>query len=341
MPRDRNLARLPSGRYRARKTVQGVEHRRTFTYRDDAREWLRTLERHAAGLPVVAPSLTLQECLDRQTRHLITRSRSLETRTYYDRIHDTLRAHFGLGAGVASLTQRSIDTFVAARRAQGAGDARIAKELGALRALTRLSGIATDWRVPDFSRPPARRRLPPDHEIAAVYRALRRPELERAFLLALLAGLRPAELQRATWAWVDLADRTLTVEAAKAGGTHLTWIVDTLHASLICAVPAHAGPLIPISETALRSALYRRSLALRLAHPWTGLEPLRHACATWAYAAGATEHDIDVLLSHKTTSVARRHYLHATNLPLKRRLLECVEIRFLAAMEKLAAFAPS
>ncbi len=320
--------------------IKGINYRKTFTHRDDAREWLRRLERQAAGLVVETPRLALAPCIEAYRQHLVDHNRAVETRIYYERIGATLAAHLGPGADLAALTQEAVRAFVAARRAAGAGDARIAKELSALHAMSKLAGLTPGWKVPSFSRAPAPRRLPPDHEVAAVYRALSRPDLSRAFLLALLCGLRPSEVHRAEWSWVDLQARTLTVQASKAGGEHQTYITDTLAAAL--ATPG-LGRIVPLSETAIRSAVYRRSVTLELAHPWTGLEALRHACATWAFAAGFTTYDCDVLLSHKVTSVARVSYLHAHNLPLKRRMLEAVEARFLAALasqEKRAEIVP-
>ncbi|HVN75208.1 MAG TPA: hypothetical protein VMT19_02745 [Thermoanaerobaculaceae bacterium] len=48
-------------RYRVRKSVHGREHSRTFTRLEDAEQYVRTLERRAAGLEPLPVTATLAE----------------------------------------------------------------------------------------------------------------------------------------------------------------------------------------------------------------------------------------------------------------------------------------
>ena len=316
-------------RWRVRRMIAGRIVKRSFRTRQTAVDFIGLLERQAAGLHLPTPSLTVGDAWTAYKEHLTSHLRSADTIAYYAKIMARVFEYWHADTS-ADLDKAAVMAYVAFRRQHGSGEATLLKELKALRSMIRAAGLTPGWGLPALSPGHTHRRVPPDHEIASVYLALKRPDAERAFLLCLLVGLRPSEALAAEYSWVDRDAHTIRVHSRKTKVHFTTWAAPTLLAAL---PPDASGRIVDLSETALRSLLHRRTAALRLDPVWTGLEGLRHACGTWTHEAGATPEEVDLLLGHvKPGSVAQKHYLHAANVTLRKRWLEVVERRFLAAL---------
>ena len=151
--------------------------------------------------------------------------------------------------------------------------------------------------------------------------------------------MRPKEVMAAnsSWLWGDVEEiqipavlNELTGETTKTRVTNRFPVLDTLRAELT----GVTGPLVQMTEPALRSLLRRRSKRLKLNPECTGVETFRHTAATWIKDAGFTDHQVDIVLSHfATESTAARSYTRtAQAIEPKREMLRAVEKRLLAAL---------
>jgi integrase len=329
----RNLEQQKSGNWRVRVWHHGSLYTKTFRSKRNAQDYLELLERQAASLPLPEVGKTLAEVKAAYLKRLAAKGRAHETTAFYEKVWTRLLSYWAPTTR-ANLDKEQVWAFITFRQQHGrVGGGSVLKELAALAAALRESDVEVAWKVADFdlSVEHTHRRLPPDAEIAQVYSTLGRADAQLAFLLVLLAGIRPSEAILAEHSWLDREASTITVRSRKTRSEFTTWICPTLAKAL---PPPGEGPLVGLSETALRSLLHRRTAALKLDPVWTGLEALRHACATWAHEAGATVEQVDLLQGHvKRGSVAQQSYIHAANVTGRRLWLEHVERRFLAALE--------
>lgn len=183
--------------------------------------------------------------------------------------------------------------------------------------------------LPDLA-PDGTYTVPADLEIARLYLSLDDPRMRRAVLLGLLAGMRPSEILRADSSWVhrEAGEIQIPPRGQKTSVTNRLPIVATLAGELA----GVEGRLVPMSTTAIRGVLLRRSKRLRLTPPLNGLETFRHTAATGALEETGNQSAVDLILSHATIGSTRHYTQLAQAVAPKRAALELVEGRFLRAL---------
>jgi integrase len=284
-------------------------------------------------MPSARSPKTLRQAAEAYITRLKLYGRAAVTVSNHEEILARMARYFPLD-GSAEKVQLDIDGYLEARRAAGGGDPTVLLELKLLRSWCRAAGVPTNWELPPLRLKRRERYCPPDDEVAKMYLGLTDLPMQRAFLLALLAGMRPAEVFRLQWP-AFRGRYTLVVPAEKTGTETPVWVTMTLRSLLLNQRGTH-GPVIDISPTTVRGRLSRLSRKLGLEHEWSGLVYLRHACATWALDAGITEREVDAVLSHAAGGILRRHYDHRTVERMARatrRVIEAVEDRFTAAVD--------
>jgi len=323
----RNLEPLRDGRWRVRKVVRGHTYDRLFSLRKAALEYLSHLELLAAGVPVDGGPETIRELGAAYRQRLEHRSRSPETIDYYLKITASLMRELGADAS-PQLAPYQLEEYLERRRAGGAGDAMILKELRALQSYMRAAGITPTWRVPDLRPVRHHRRLPPDDELARLILAAD-PVSRRALLLGLLTALRPSEVLALTWDQVDLKAGTIRVTMPKVSWENVLPIVRTLAQEL---KGGGDGPLLPVRDRYELARLLERASRQAGVPVWHGAGITRHLAVTWAMDAAYTEGQVALLTGH-VAGITRRHYARsAGSLGLKRKILEAVEKRFTLAL---------
>ena len=324
-----NKKRREDGRWEIRKMVDRKVVVRIKDTEDEADECIMQLRRMAVGVPAPPPVKTLAGIVAEYQRKLASEDAPGDTTDYYERIAKHLQQHLGPNAPPPR-TQREIVSYVERRKASGGQGVSILKELSALKTFMRYSGLQVEWQLPKIRVKHRETYCPSDQEIAKVYLSLQRPDAERAFLLALLAGMRTYEVLRSTWEDVDLDRRILTIRAEKTDRNNFVHISDPLLNAL---KGGGTGMIVPLSKSALRDIMVRRTAGM--ARPWSGIKYLRHATSTWALEAGYSELAVDGILSHARGGITKRHYDHRLALARAKEsqpILEAVAERFVKAI---------
>ena len=325
----RNKRRLEDGRWQVRKMVMGKVIERIVASEDEADKLIMDLRREAVGVPAPPPVKTLASIVAEYQRKLASEDAPGDTTDYYERIAKHLQQHLGPNAPPPR-TQREIVSYVERRKASGGQGVSILKELSALKTFMRYSGLQVEWQLPKMRVKHRETYCPTDAEIATTYLSLQRPDAERAFLLALLAGMRTYEVLRARWEDVDLDRRILKIRAEKTDRDNFVYVSDPLFNAL---KGGGTGTVIPLSKSALRDIMVRRTAGM--ARPWSGIKYLRHATSTWALEAGYSELAVDGILSHARGGITKRHYDHRLALARAKEsqpILEAVAERFAKAI---------
>jgi integrase len=327
------------GRYRVRKAVNGREYNRTFTRPEDAEEYVRTLERRAAGLEPLPVTATLAEAEAAYLAKLRERGCSSETLRFYGPKFDALRTAFGAGQDLSRLDDAAISAYLKLRRVGEEGKKKVRSnrtlraELALLHRVSRLVKVRPTWDIPDLVVPNQPRRYVPPEELAHLWVALAdRSPAKIALGLCALGSLRASEAFRATAAHVA-SDRTVLALAGperKTGQPHTIPLVRTLTAQL----PAR-GALVGAVHHEVAYVLKRTSRRLGLP-AWTGPGLGRHVFASWAVKyAGYTSGQVAEALGHARPG-AVRFYVHGEAVEsLLRPMAEQVERVLLEAIAAL------
>jgi integrase len=155
--------------------------------------------------------------------------------------------------------------------------------------------------------------------------ALKKPEMMGFVVLGLFGGLRPAEIQRLTWAAVDLDEGTVIVAGAQAK-TRRRRVVDlgvNACAWLRAGVPAslREGPICGKYWDA-RWRMFRRSLGWAVGSHEKGVKEervpsvhgewphnaLRHTYASMHYSLHQDEAKLQAQMGHESAAMLHRHY---------------------------------
>ena len=292
---------------------------------ESAREWLILRERQSAGLPSGSPR-SLEEAIQTYLRD-VEGSVGADTHASYNRMLSTvLRA---MQTDSVCVRQQEINRYVTSRRAEGAGRV-IAKELSALKTALKYHAILPSWVTPASLKQIPKRtyHVPSSGEVRSLMADLS-PESRSGLLMALLAGLRDAEVYRVEVGNYSQAESLLRIpaEIRKNRVGNVVPTVSTLDHWLACSMAT--GTIIPVSKSVVKLELSRLTSAW--AHPWSGFQPARRALVTWAEDAGYTHDTIALVTGHARTGVVSRYSAEHGRLDLKRAIIESVEGRLLNA----------
>ncbi len=325
--------------HRVRKVIDGREYNATFTVAEDAEEYLRTLERRAAGLEPLPVTATLAEGKAAYLARLRERGCSSETLRFYEPKFKALTNFFGTGAELSRLDDEAISAYLAARRGKDNGkrvrsNRTLRAELALLHRVTRLVKVRPLWEPPELVVPTRPRRYVPPAELAALWQALPDGEPAKVALgLCALGSLRASEAYRATAAHVDSGGAVLTFsgDERKTGQPHAVPITPTLARLL----PVR-GPLVKALPYVAGWKLKTTSKALGIP-VWTGPGLGRHVFASWAVKfAGYTTAQVAEALGHARPGTAAC-YIHGEAVEsLLRPMAEQVERVLLEAIAGLA-----
>jgi integrase len=236
-----------------------------------------------------------------------------------------LHAILGDDPGPGAVTYDVVEEYVAARRAAGAKGQTIVREVQALRrglkvAVRRkaIRSIPSEW--PKIRRDPPnekRRGHLHDVEVLRKYIAALPVEPRAQVVVALLTGLRAAELRRLTWAWVEEAPAGVGVPALlrvpAAGSKTKTERVVALPGPALEALQAihervdqeDEEPL-PLLASDWRKQYAKASAAIKYKRPIT-LRDLRHCYGTIGLQATGDAAAAQAALGHTQLAVTQRY----------------------------------
>jgi integrase len=319
--RDGSTSYLAQVRVRPFKPVS-----RTFATLAEARDWkdaqTRELKKHGSRKSVRADvtALTLRDLIDEFRK---------DPQTVALRSFGTLAPLLDWWAteyaGV-KVMQLGVLTLREARDrlAPGRAPATVNRYLSALRSCWnwgRAAGLVpADHVWPPrllLPEPKGRTRSLSDAELAALLDAAKQesPTMHAAVVVSLATGVRQSELLRLQWSDVDLDRNTLRVQLSKNGETRAVYLPSAAVAvlrELKRAPVVHAKHVFlradgsPMDKTALE---YRWRRCVR---PLAGLadfrwHDLRHSCASFLAASGASLLEIGHVLGHRSPSVTQRY----------------------------------
>jgi len=147
-------------------------------------------------------------------------------------------------------------------------------------------------------------------------------------LLALLAGLRDAEVYRVEREHYSPADGTLSIpaEIRKNGVGNIVPVVASLGGAIGGPGKYPGGStIITPSQSVVRLEL--RNATKGFDNSWSGFQPARRALVTWAEDAGFTQDTIALVTGHARTDIVSRYSAEYGRLELKQAVIESVERR--------------
>ena len=257
--------------------------------------------RRAAPAPVGLDAI-LAEYLTREGRYT-PRTRSIAR---------ALNAHFGTQSA-ASLATAHIYAYLDQRRAQRLQDSSIKRELTLLSAAiteyNRRHG--TDYPNPvrsvKIKEPQGRVRWLTRDEAARLL-AASAPALADYLTLALYTGMRTQELMGLEWSRVDLARRTVRLEAVHTKTERRRTI--PLHPAALAALarckdrhPDHPLVMGGVKNYRTAFATACRRAGIADFHP----HDLRHTCASWLVMAGVPLYEVRDILGHASIQQTERY----------------------------------
>jgi integrase len=329
----RGIAKLPGGRYRVRVVVRGRVIKRTLPSRRTAELFRDQVLASRAGLRWTDVP-TLAEALEAYRQRCIGAGLSSYTVEQYEWLTVAILRHLGAETR-GDLIQADADAYVTARLAEGGKPNTIKLELAHLRRCLLAASVPVEWTAPKLKTVSNPRHVYRDLEVARVYLTLGDARVRRGLLLGLLAGMRPTEILRAQSSWVHLESGEIQIppQRQKTSVTNRLPLVATLAREL----EGVEGALVPMAEAAVRAALRRVSARLSLEPELGGYETFRHTAATWALEATGDRGVVDLILSHSIQGASRYYTQLAQVVAPKRKALEAVESRFLAAVATVRA----
>ena len=281
------------------------------------------------------------------------------TRDFYRKRLASLLGSFGVERSAADIDAAAVDAFIASRRADGAADHTIHKELGTLRRLLSAAARAGTWFGDERTVIPVR--FSPDYtprerwlSIDDVRDVLRELSPARGAWVALAAGAGAelAALERAERSDFDEARRIVLVRGTKNARRHrevpLTLpVCAELVARAFRDGDGDAPRLLrpwrmhwrDLQIAARRTGCRRtgcfddpqrgrscsRKECERAAVDSFSLHTLRHSFATWHLAAGASFDDVARIMGHAGTAMLHRVYGHLGAEELRARLASSLD----------------
>ena len=247
-----------------------------------------------------------------------------DTHEYYARLLSMAKDRFHS----VVLTQRDINEYVAQRATEGARRT-IAKELSCLRMALRFCGIVPNWDTPKsvHAIPKKSHWVASPLEVQTLLSGLS-PDARLALFLALLAGLRDAEVYRVRVEDYKQSEGILVLPGSirKTGIGNMVPVVELLRGSIGGSGHHPEGTtIVQASPSSVRLEL--KNASRQLDHLWSGLQPARRCLVTWAEDAGFTMDTIALVTGHARGSMTSRYSSEYGRLDIKRRVLESVERR--------------
>lgn len=281
--------------------------------------WQRLQREAAAGVDVVRVlelGTVMQAWLESRevTGGHGRRGCATDTLAYYARKAERVLEVLGRDCDVQRLRLEQLEGYIRSRRAAGAGDTTIHKELVVLRAALR-RGRRTGLRLdvdaiwPDFRAEyvPRTRWLPPE-ELERVCETLR-ADRARCVRFIALTGARDREWQRIAHEHVDLARHRVTLPGTKSPKAWRVLPLDehpALRALLRQALLARRGGLLFSTWSNMRRDLHRAAERAKI-DPFSAND-LRRTFATWLRQAGTPVDRIAHLLGHRDSRLVERVY---------------------------------
>ena len=315
--------------------ADGIRQRRSTQCRDRtaaesvARQWERAATdpdhatAHAATLDdAVYGLLTLRR------EEVKAGRKSASTVAFYEAKTGHLVRVLGHAFPLRRLNAAAVDGYISARRAEGAGDHTISKELVALRAALKIASRAGQWMgnltavMPTAFDPgykPKERFLTPAEARALINQLPADHGARVAFIMA----------TSARWAESDRAQRgDLTATAVVIRGTKTALSARTvpvaarIQRELLDYAAANAqgqGALMFRPWTGVRHALERA--CDRAGIPWCTPNDLRRTFSHWMRAMGADLADLAPAMGHASTAMLQRVYARLTTEELRASLM--------------------
>jgi len=322
--------------YKARVRKPTGTINRSFKHRSDAEKWARKIEseidRDAAGLTNPAQKVTLSEIITRYRTERLPQLRP-GTRVAYDihlRYWDKHLGHLRL----ADVRPEKIAEHRDALRAEGRKPAGVNRMLACLGAV--MTRAVKHWHLLDTSpvqrtakleENNARTRFLSQDELDTLLQACREsesPDLYLAVLLAVTTGCRKSELMTLRWSQIDLTTGVICLQHTK-NGDQRTLAIPRQVVPLLeqrksaqqsgTVVELRADPLLFPSRVSANQPVGLRSAWLKAVQR-AGLgdfhwHDLRHSCASFLAAEGASLREIGEVLGHRSVEATRR-YSHLT-----------------------------
>lgn len=219
------------------------------------------------------------------------------------------------------LSPLAVERFKKIRREQGASPATINRGVAMLK---RVCGLAAKWGhmsseralairgVPLMTEPPGRVRYLSDEEQKALLAALSPPGIRVIVLVAILSGMRRANVVLLQKSAVDLRNRQITLVKTKANRVQVIPISETLAAVLAEAMKTSSNEYVfnsgrgkPYSTNAVTRAFHRAVLKAGIQN--LRLHDARHDYATKLRRRGVGLDVIQQLLGHADITTTRRY----------------------------------
>jgi integrase len=317
---DKSVSYLAQVRVRPFRAVA-----RSFATLDEAREWK---ERTTAELKKQGARKSVRADVTKLTlRGLIVEFRKDPETTALRSLDslETCLAWWEANYAAERVLQLGVLTLREARDrlAPGRAPATVNRYLSALRSCWnwgRAAGlIPTDHVWPPrlmLPEPKGRTRHLSDDELAALVKAAKddSPVMHAAIVVSLATGIRQSELLRLTWADADLERQTLRVRLSKNDEARAVYLPGAAVAVLR---DLKRGPVVSPTHVFLTPQgrpLQKGALEYR----WWNIRPqarlkdfrwhdLRHSCASFLAASGASLLEIGSVLGHKSPSVTARY----------------------------------
>jgi integrase len=315
--------------YKAKVRRQG--HRtvtKSFKVRSDAVKWARQyeaeLDRDDAGLTTPAQKNTLRACIARFRKDRMPEL-AHGTQVAYDahlRFWDEHLGHLRL----SELRPAKISELRDGLRAQGKKPASVNRYLAALAAV--MTQAIKQWhllesnpvqRVAKLTENNARDRFLSQEELVRLLEACQEsksPDLHLAVLLSITTGARQGEILGLRWADVDLDRGIIVLRHTKNKDSRTLAVADQVlplleqrkadQSGTGLVFPSRASPNQPVNlRDGFLAAVDRAGLGDFHWHD------LRHSCASFLAAEGASLREIGEVLGHRSVEATRR-YSHLT-----------------------------
>lgn len=219
---------------------------------------------------------------------------------------DHLLAGLGKDTKLAALTNATIATYIARRRAR-VSNATVNRELTILRAMLHYARDSWDQPIPKINwrshwrpEPPPRDRFLSQEEYANLL-AVAHPELRPIIIFAVGTGLRRENVLRLDWADVDLTAQVVRVKV-KGDKRHVVELRGDAF-TVLAAMDHRRGKVFVTTGFRKRWDKAVKDAGL----PDFRFHDLRHTFASWALLSGASLVAIRDALGHSDISVTARY----------------------------------
>lgn len=217
---------------------------------------------------------------------------------------------FGTSTPMAAIDAPAVDAYIEQRRAEGAVDNTIARELSCIRQMLRYAKRAKQY-TEDISSvmpvsfsanyKPVKRTLAREH-VGILLRALRTDEQRAWVCLALAIGGDPVDVEAARSEDYDRARRVMMVHGTKNEARAAEVPILNMFREMF----DYALPRLPVSWPNASNGLGRA--CKRAGIPHLSPKDLRRTASSWLMAAAADQSIVSRFLRHKSDAMVRKVY---------------------------------